>query len=131
VHMGTANFFLNCYDHTFFKIDAKAAVTDAPANTWCRAPGTVEGIGMIENTMDHIAFILKKDPVDVRIANLPTDSKMHTYLLDFIKSTGKLKFSCIPSCTYVYFQTIAVEERKLTYSTRAIDGPNEVLQLFQ
>lgn len=90
--MGTTKFLINCYDHKFFKIEAKAAVTDAPANTWCRAPGTVEGIGMIENVMDHIAYEVKKDPVDVRIANIPNDSEMKNYLNDFITSTGEFEF---------------------------------------
>ncbi|KAL7051324.1 hypothetical protein ACKWTF_004429 [Chironomus riparius] len=77
----------NCYDHQHFKIDARVAVTDAPANTWCRAPGTVEGIGIIENIMEHIAFTVKKDPFDVRMANIPENSPMRSYMTDFAKST--------------------------------------------
>ncbi|XP_070499175.1 uncharacterized protein [Chironomus tepperi] len=77
----------NCYDHQHFKIDARVAVTDAPANTWCRAPGTVEGIGIIENIMEHIAYTVKKDPFNVRMANIPANSPMRNYMTDFAKST--------------------------------------------
>ena len=80
----------NCYDHQHFKIDARVAVTDAPANTWCRAPGTVEGIGIIENIMEHIAYTVKKDPFDVRMANIPENSPMRSYMADFAKSTGEI-----------------------------------------
>ncbi|XP_070499173.1 uncharacterized protein [Chironomus tepperi] len=77
----------NCYDHRHFQIDASIAVTDVASNSWCRAPGTVEGIGMIENIMEHIAFSVGKDPFDVRMANIPDDSPMKEYMLDFAKST--------------------------------------------
>jgi xanthine dehydrogenase/oxidase len=90
--MNTTNFFYNCYEKTHFTINAKEAITNAPANTWCRAPGTVEGIAMIENIMEHIAMKIKKDPLEVRLANIPGDSEMKKYLQDFAKSTGKFLF---------------------------------------
>ncbi|XP_065079502.1 aldehyde oxidase 1-like [Ochlerotatus camptorhynchus] len=75
--MGHAGqFFSNCYDKSVFKTVAKGARTDCASNTWCRAPGTTEGIAMIETIMEHIAFATGKDPLEVRMANMPEDIKM-------------------------------------------------------
>lgn len=87
--MGTTEFFYNCYDKSHFNVNAKEAKTNSPANTWCRAPGTLEGIAMIENIMEHIAMKVKKDPLEVRLENIPQDSEMKKYLIDFEKSVGK------------------------------------------
>jgi CO/xanthine dehydrogenase Mo-binding subunit len=69
-------------------VNAKAAITDAPSSTWCRAPGTVEGIAMIENIMEHVAMKVKLDPLDVRMNNIPADSEMKKLLPEFAKSVG-------------------------------------------
>ncbi|XP_055537408.1 xanthine dehydrogenase/oxidase-like [Wyeomyia smithii] len=75
--MGHAGrFFSNCYDDTVFKTVAKGAKTDCASNTWCRAPGTTEGVAMIENIMEHVAFATGLDPLEVRMANMPKDMKM-------------------------------------------------------
>lgn len=89
VHFNTTEFFNNCYDGKHFTLNAKVAITDAPSNTWCRAPGTVEGIAMIENIMDHIARKVGKDPVEVRLNNVPADSEMKKLLPEFLKSVGE------------------------------------------
>ncbi|XP_058830906.1 uncharacterized protein LOC131689673 [Topomyia yanbarensis] len=69
-------FFANCYDKSVFKTVAKGAKTDCASNTWCRAPGTTEGVAMIENIMEHVAFATGLDPLKVRMANMPEDMKM-------------------------------------------------------
>lgn len=71
-----AEFFSNCYDKSAFKTVAKGVRTDCASNTWCRAPGTTEGVAMIETIMEHIAFATGKDPLEVRIANMPEGMKM-------------------------------------------------------
>lgn len=77
----------NCYHQTdSWKIEGKAVVTDAPSNTWCRAPGSNEGVSMMENIIDHISVELGIDSVDVRLANLEPESKMKELLPKFIKS---------------------------------------------
>uniref|UniRef100_A0A6E8VPM8 FAD-binding PCMH-type domain-containing protein n=1 Tax=Anopheles coluzzii TaxID=1518534 RepID=A0A6E8VPM8_ANOCL len=73
----------NCYDTKTWKVVGKAAKTDAPSNTWCRAPGTTEGIAMIENIMEHVAWELGLDPLELRLANMPEGSKMRELLPQF------------------------------------------------
>lgn len=85
----TTGFFSNCYDSETFEVIAKKAKTDTASNTWCRGPGTLEGIAMIENIMEHIAFKVKKDPVEVRLNNVPEGSEMKKFLPDFAKSVGE------------------------------------------
>ncbi|CAD7078516.1 unnamed protein product [Hermetia illucens] len=78
----------NCYNRTdSWVINGTNVITDAPSNTWCRAPGTLEGIAMTENVMEHIARVVKMDPVDVRLNNIPDGSDMKKLLPDFIKQT--------------------------------------------
>lgn len=89
------------YNYDTWNITGSIVQTDMPGNCYCRAPGnvsviaclknvvlnmnsylgSVEGIGMIEHVMDHISHVVKKDPVDVRIGNIPPDGIM----LGFIK----------------------------------------------
>jgi xanthine dehydrogenase/oxidase len=87
----TTGFFRNCYDDSVFKVVAKEAKTDTPSNTWCRGPGTLEGIVMIENIMEHISRVLKKEPVEIRIRNIPDDIPMKQHLIDFVASTDYYK----------------------------------------
>lgn len=111
VHFHTTEFINNCYDHRSFTINAKNVLNDAPSSTWCRglcllrkpslelynlkvfnllAPGTIEGLAMIENILESIARKLKKDPLEIRLANLDPASEMMKLLPDFIKSVGKI-----------------------------------------
>uniref|UniRef100_A0A240PL19 FAD-binding PCMH-type domain-containing protein n=1 Tax=Anopheles epiroticus TaxID=199890 RepID=A0A240PL19_9DIPT len=78
-----AEFFRNCYDNKTWKTVAKAAVTDSASNTWCRAPGTTEGIAMVETIMEHVAHATGLEPLDVRMANMPKDLKMYELLPQF------------------------------------------------
>ncbi|XP_058120344.1 xanthine dehydrogenase/oxidase-like isoform X1 [Anopheles ziemanni] len=78
-----AEFFRNCYDNSAWKTVAKAAVTDAASNTWCRAPGTTEGIAMVETIMEHVAHATGLDPLDVRMVNMPEDLKMRELMPQF------------------------------------------------
>lgn len=78
----------NCYEvNAGWNIVGKTVKTDAPSHTWCRGPGPLEGIAMIENIMEHIAYETQQDPVDVRYKNLKPGIKMETLLPDFLKLT--------------------------------------------
>lgn len=85
----TTGFFGNCYDSKAYNVIAKKAKTDTASNTWCRGPGTLEGISMTENIMEHIARKIGKDPFDIRMANISSENVMRKYLPEFGKSTGK------------------------------------------
>ncbi|XP_055607410.1 uncharacterized protein LOC129755104 [Uranotaenia lowii] len=85
VQMAATEFFKNCYDNKNWKIVGKAVKTDAPSNTWCRAPGTTEGVAMIENIMEHIAHEMGLDPIDVRMANMASDNKIKQLMPTFLK----------------------------------------------
>nr|XP_016926109.2 indole-3-acetaldehyde oxidase-like [Drosophila suzukii] len=69
------------------KAKGSAILTDAPSSTWCRAPGTTEGIAMTETVMEHIAFTCELDPADVRLVNLHPESKMVHLMPKFLQST--------------------------------------------
>lgn len=90
VEFSTSEFFKNCYNNSSWEVVGKAVKTDAPSHTWCRAPGTTEGIAMIENIMEHIAKKLGMDPIAVRLANIDEGNILHTMVPDFLKSIGKV-----------------------------------------
>nr|CAD7570668.1 unnamed protein product [Timema californicum] len=55
----------SCYDSSTWSVMGKGVRTDLPSMTYCRAPGSTEGIGFIENVMEHIAKVVNKDPIEV------------------------------------------------------------------
>ncbi|XP_037034825.1 indole-3-acetaldehyde oxidase-like isoform X2 [Bradysia coprophila] len=85
VDFATNHFFQNCYLNNTWDNKGQFVKTDAPSHTWCRAPGTTEGIAMIENIMEHIAKEVGKDSISVRLANMGDDSNIKTMMPDFLK----------------------------------------------
>lgn len=85
----TINHVKNVYTTDTWDVQSSATLTDAPSHTYCRAPGTTEGLAMIENIMEHIARVTGKDTLSVRMANMPENHKMRTMLPEFLKSIGK------------------------------------------
>ncbi|CAL8110877.1 unnamed protein product [Orchesella dallaii] len=61
--------FQSCYQANGWDIIPGVALTDTASNTYCRAPGSAQGVAAVENIMEHIAFILKKDPLEIRQVN--------------------------------------------------------------
>lgn len=51
-----------------------------------RAPGTTDAIAMTEHVMEHIARVIGKDPVDVRMENLEEGSEFNTMMPEFVSS---------------------------------------------
>ncbi|GAB0096983.1 xanthine dehydrogenase [Sergentomyia squamirostris] len=79
--------FMNVYEGATWDIKSQLVKTDAPGNTWCRAPGNLEGMAMIENIMEHISRVAGRDANDVRLLNMPAESPMRKIFTDFRKST--------------------------------------------
>nr|CAD7398612.1 unnamed protein product [Timema cristinae] len=77
----------NCYDVSKWSVIAKDVRTNTPSSAYMRGPGTNEGIASIEYIMEHIANVVKKDPTEVRINNIPKDSPI-LVLFDAIKKSG-------------------------------------------
>ncbi|KAL5273166.1 hypothetical protein ACFFRR_000119 [Megaselia abdita] len=75
----------SCYDGASWKVSGARVVTDAPKNTFARAPGTLEAQTMCETIMEHIAFNKGIDPISVRLENMPPDSFMKKMLPEFLK----------------------------------------------
>lgn len=84
----TNAFFPNCYMHDPIDNKGERVRTDAPCHTWFRGPGSTEGVGMMENIMEHISRVLKKEPVDVRLANIAADHPMKKMFPEFVKDVG-------------------------------------------
>ncbi|KAH8358795.1 hypothetical protein KR093_002516, partial [Drosophila rubida] len=78
----------NCYEFadSNYKINGHVVLTDAPSSTWCRAPGSVEGIAMIENIIEHAAFEVERDPAEVRLLNIVKGHKLGELLPKFLKT---------------------------------------------
>lgn len=76
--------FRNVYQTAIWSMVTNKVVTDAASSTWTRAPGDVEGISMIENIFEHIAFATNLDPVKVRLANFNMATRMPDIYRQFI-----------------------------------------------
>ncbi|CAG4933330.1 unnamed protein product [Parnassius apollo] len=66
----TTDIYNNCYSKTRWNYKSFNTTTDNPSNTWCRSPGTVECIAMVELMMERISYELSLDPLQVRLANV-------------------------------------------------------------
>lgn len=59
----------SCYQANNWNLAPGYVQTDTAPNTYCRAPGSAQGVGAIETIMEHIAYTVKKDPLEVRQVN--------------------------------------------------------------
>ena len=62
----------NCYHIPALKFAPFGVKTHTPANTPCRAPGSINGHAMMEYIMEHAAAELKVDPLEIKMTNLMT-----------------------------------------------------------
>ncbi|XP_049801265.1 uncharacterized protein LOC126236198 isoform X3 [Schistocerca nitens] len=79
----------NAYDKSRWTISGYCVKTDLPANTYCRAPGSLEGNAMVETIMEHIANDLKMDPLEIRLANLRKDDDTLVGIINDLKSSAQ------------------------------------------
>uniref|UniRef100_A0A6B2EPU6 Putative xanthine dehydrogenase n=1 Tax=Phlebotomus kandelakii TaxID=1109342 RepID=A0A6B2EPU6_9DIPT len=79
-------FSANAYVTATWITEYKTAITDAPTNTWMRAPGSTEMIAYTETIMEHMAWALQMDPVQVRLANIALVNPIRLILSDFLVS---------------------------------------------
>lgn len=76
-----------CYARTSkWNVKMNRLKTDATCATWCRGPGTLEGIAVIENLMEHIARETNLDPAQVRLNNIQNDTLKKVFP-EFLKDT--------------------------------------------
>lgn len=82
--------YTNCYDIAQVTDNVGQKVrTDSASQTYCRAPGSAEGIAMIENTMYRIAKLLGRDTNDVRMLNIAEDNPMKALMRKFVVDIGR------------------------------------------
>lgn len=62
--------FTSIYNKGNWNVKTFSTRSDNHTGTWCRAPGTTEGLASSESIIEHIASSLNLDPVDVRAANM-------------------------------------------------------------
>ncbi|XP_053687412.1 aldehyde oxidase 1-like [Sabethes cyaneus] len=84
----TSDVFKNCYLTDRWNLVGNIARTDVPPNTWCRSPGSSDGIAMIENIMEHIAHVTGKDPLAVRRVNMSRENRMIELMPKFRKDVN-------------------------------------------
>ncbi|XP_059061562.1 uncharacterized protein LOC131854459 [Achroia grisella] len=77
--------FPNCYNSDYMSLKVASVFTDLPCNTFVRAPATSEAIACIENIMEHIAYVVKKDAIDVRLANMRKEDNDLPQLIDILR----------------------------------------------
>ncbi|XP_059482209.1 xanthine dehydrogenase/oxidase-like [Neocloeon triangulifer] len=72
----TVKFYFDVgYDSSRFRVSPFECLTDTPSTTWCRAPGSTEGVVFIEEVFEHVAAELGLDPWQVRMANLSENDR--------------------------------------------------------
>lgn len=71
-----------------WKVKLNRLKTDAASATWCRSPGTFEGVIVLEYLIEQIAHELNLDANKVRLANMDNGSALDKILPEFLKDTG-------------------------------------------
>ncbi len=80
----------NAYHLADVRIESHRLKTHTQSATAFRGFGGPQGVIGIERVMDHIAFVLKKDPVEVRLANFYTEAAAGVPSAPHAPETGAL-----------------------------------------
>ncbi|ODN04991.1 Indole-3-acetaldehyde oxidase [Orchesella cincta] len=59
----------SCYHGNGWNVTPGVALTNTASNTFCRAPGSSQGVAIIETIMEHIAHTVQKHALEVRQLN--------------------------------------------------------------
>ncbi|XP_008214986.2 indole-3-acetaldehyde oxidase [Nasonia vitripennis] len=82
--------FKNIYDTSTWSWTYNNVITDLPCGTWCRSPGSAEGLAIIGDVMEQIARATHQDPFDVVLQNVSDDDRERvTSMIDQIKKTSE------------------------------------------
>ncbi|XP_045773994.1 indole-3-acetaldehyde oxidase-like [Maniola jurtina] len=85
----TITHLYSCYDPRRWKIESYSIITDTASNTFCRSPSSTEGVAMIENIMEYIAFNIGKDPMQVRLSNMETQNNPFPDMINQLKTDAE------------------------------------------
>uniref|UniRef100_A0A1B6CM27 Indole-3-acetaldehyde oxidase n=2 Tax=Clastoptera arizonana TaxID=38151 RepID=A0A1B6CM27_9HEMI len=81
-------FMKQTYNSDNWTIKGYAVKTDHASNTWCRSPGSTEGIATIEGIIEGIATAISFDPLKLRLVNLKSENSQLPEMIDYwIKHT--------------------------------------------
>lgn len=69
MHVTNCIQIFSCYRAKDWNVTPGLVTTNTATNTFCRAPGSSQGVAIIETIMEHIAFAVKRIPLEVRAAN--------------------------------------------------------------
>ncbi|XP_075226440.1 uncharacterized protein LOC142327353 isoform X2 [Lycorma delicatula] len=76
----------NIYDTSTWTFNGYDCKTNKASTSWTRAPGTFEAMIVIETIFEHIASMVKKDSLEIRLLNADQNN---TLLFDMIKAMCK------------------------------------------
>ncbi|KAI8427486.1 hypothetical protein MSG28_002019 [Choristoneura fumiferana] len=82
----TVSAIKNTYQNLRWSYKIYNVLTDTASNTWARSPGSLEAISFTELIMEEISYVLNRDSIEVRRANLnpqyPEVPEMLTQLVE-------------------------------------------------
>ncbi|CAH0726755.1 unnamed protein product, partial [Brenthis ino] len=77
------------YDTARWDVRGHSVLTDKASTTWCRAPATTEATAMAEHFIHRISHITKRDPADIRKANMAAQHSSLMDMMDMFKRDTK------------------------------------------
>uniref|UniRef100_T1JJD0 FAD-binding PCMH-type domain-containing protein n=1 Tax=Strigamia maritima TaxID=126957 RepID=T1JJD0_STRMM len=89
----TVEFSKNAYTCPNWSVLPQVVRTNLPVNTYCRTPGSIKGVFVIETIMEHIAKVLNKVPIDMKCVNMPIETNNDLYSPGLRDIISQLKVS--------------------------------------